>query len=398
MILSDNLRNIGRSDLLHLPPLYPITDARLDVPLSEQVRRLGQAGFPLVQFRGKPLDAKAQWMELHTALSDAALNGGWPLICVNDRVDLALLANRENLAPWGVHLGQTDLPPTEVRRLPGMEGLHLGTSTHGPDEWRALDPACDHAGIGPFRATATKGDHADPIKLEGLRLGCGMLREEGIAPIAIGGLTMQDARDCFEAGAESLAMVGEIARAEDPQELLWQAQILRWSVRPPFRRGQGIALVGGSGCGKSTLALELASRLGMPGKDLDAIVEAQAGKPIARIFAEDGEATFRGLESASAQEIFMTPGVLALGGGAWESSAIREAARRSGYAVLWIAENPGRIWERVGMDPARPLAQEKDAYFSCWRKRLPRWMEATPVLPLGRSVQALAEALAQAAG
>ena len=36
---------------MHLPPLYPITDPGSDLPLSTQIRRLGEAGFPLVQFR-----------------------------------------------------------------------------------------------------------------------------------------------------------------------------------------------------------------------------------------------------------------------------------------------------------------------------------------------------------
>ena len=50
--------------MLNLPPLYPITDARLERSLSTQVRRFGEAGFPLVQFRGKPLEADAQMAEL----------------------------------------------------------------------------------------------------------------------------------------------------------------------------------------------------------------------------------------------------------------------------------------------------------------------------------------------
>ena len=38
---------------MHLPPIYPITDAQLATPLSDQIRVLGEAGYPLVQFRGK---------------------------------------------------------------------------------------------------------------------------------------------------------------------------------------------------------------------------------------------------------------------------------------------------------------------------------------------------------
>ena len=153
---------------MHLPPLYPITDVRLELSLSAQIRRLGEFGYPLVQFRGKPLDAQAQLEQLRAALAAAAADGGWPAVCVNDRADLAVLASLEGLTPWGLHLGQEDLPPGETRGIPGLEGLHLGTSTHEPAQWEAPDPACDHAGVGPVRATATKPGAGAPLGLEGV--------------------------------------------------------------------------------------------------------------------------------------------------------------------------------------------------------------------------------------
>ncbi|HNX95034.1 MAG TPA: shikimate kinase [Holophaga sp.] len=379
--------------MLQLPPIYPITDGALDVSLAAQIQRLGDAGFPLVQFRGKPQNPRTQWEELREALAASHENAGWPLICVNDRSDLAVLAAREGWTLWGLHLGQDDLPPAVAKELPGLAGLHFGTSTHLAKEWEQLDAVCDHAGVGPFRATGSKGDHLAPIGLLGLRAGCRALRSKGLAPIAIGGLTLEDAKACFDAGAESLAMIREVARALDPSELLWQAQLDRWAVRPPLRKGQGVALVGGSGCGKSTLAKELGVRLGLPVKDLDEVIVQRAGKPIARIFEEDGEPAFRRLEADVTAEAFQSPAVLALGGGAWESTAIRAAARESEYPVLWIAENPARVWARIAHDPVRPLAQERSVFIARWRSRTARWMEAPMVLPLGRSASELAEAL-----
>lgn len=380
--------------MLPLPPLYPITDACLDMPLSEQIRRMGAAGFPLVQFRGKPLDAKTQMAELRKAQAEAGENGGWPMICLNDRADVAALMALEGCLPWGIHVGQGDLPPDEVRKLPGLSCCHLGISTHEAQEWDGVPSCCDHAGVGPFRATVTKGDHAPPIGLEGLRAGCTALRSKGITPIAIGGLRMEDALTCYEAGAESLAMVRELAQAEQPGELLWQAQLLRWRVRPPFRKGQGLALVGGSGSGKSTLGRLLGAELGLPFWDLDEVIVRKAGKSIARIFAEDGEPAFRRLEADATCEAFRKPAVLALGGGAWESAVIREAAGRAGYAPLWIAVNPGAIWERVAHDPVRPLAQDRSSYLERWRIRHVRWSAVPMILPLGRSAEVLAQTLA----
>jgi len=198
----------------------------------------------------------------------------------------------------------------------------------------------------------------------------------------------------FRAGAASLWVTAGMAGLDSSSDFLWQAQCLRWSIRPPFRRGQGVALVGGSGCGKSTLAKKLGGRLGLPVQDVDEVIALHAGKSIPRIFSEDGEAAFRRLETEATCRAFQSPAVLALGGGAWESEAIREAARASGYAVLWIAEHPGRVWDRVARDPGRPLAQERKAFMDRWRSRMPRWSEAAMVLPLGRSASRLAETLA----
>jgi len=379
--------------MLHLPPLYPITDAMRPESLSAQVRRLGEAGFPLVQFRGKPLDAQAQWLELRTALTDAAENGGWPLICVNDRADLALLAAREGLAPWGLHLGQDDLPAAEARKLPGLAEVHVGASTHEAAEWTQVDPACDHAGVGPVRGTATKADHAAPIGLEGLATGCASLRAQGIAPIAIGGLTLADAGACFEAGAESLAMVGEVHKAPNPAALGWEVQRLRWQVCPPFQPGQGVVILGGSGAGKSTLGRKLAFRRALPFHDLDEVIEARLGRPVAEIFAESGEAAFRALEAELLPGLLTSPAVVALGGGAWEAVANREAVAASGFAPLWLAESPARAWERAGRDPNRPLAQDRAAFMARWRTRMPAWSQADLLLAFGHSSRELVSAL-----
>ena len=379
--------------MLQLPPLYPITDATRAESLSAQVRRLGEAGFPLVQFRGKPLDARAQWVELRAALAEASANGGWPQICVNDRADLAMLAAREGLAPWGLHLGQGDLPAAEAVRLPGLSGCHFGASTHAPTEWEAPAAGCDHAGVGPYRGTATKADHAEPIGLEGLQAGCAALRARDLAPIAIGGLTAADARDCFAAGAEALAMVGELHRAGNPAELGWEVQRQRWQVRPPFRAGQGVVILGGSGAGKTTLAKELAQRADLPFHDLDAVIEQRQGRPISAIFAAAGEPAFRALEAEHLASLLGTPAIVALGGGAWEAPANRATVAASGFAALWLAESPLRAWARVGQDPNRPLAQDRAAFMARWAARVPAWSLAPMAIPFGHSSRELASAL-----
>ncbi len=378
---------------MNLPPLYPIIDARLDLSLSSQIRRFGEAGFPLVQFRGKPLDALAQMDELRSALRNSAENGGWPLTVVNDRADLAVLAASEGLAPWGLHLGQEDLPPEEARKLPGLAGLHIGTSTHCKEDWNTLPAACDHAGVGPVRGTATKADHSEPIGFGGLAQGCAALRSKGVAPIAIGGLDVEDLAACFEAGAESVAMVSALAAAEHPGELLWTAQLARWQARPPFRPGHGLLLAGSSGAGKSTLGKALALELDLPFHDLDRVIETRAGKPIPAIFLEDGEGAFRAHEAALLPALLSAPAVIALGGGAWESAAVRDAAAAAGFKAFWLAEEPAGCWARAGADPHRPLAADRGIFLARHRDRLARWSLLPCVLPLGRSPEEIGRAM-----
>jgi shikimate kinase len=113
-------------------------------------------------------------------------------------------------------------------------------------------------------------------------------------------------------------------------------------------------LVGPPGAGKSTVGLLLARQLGVVFTDTDDVVVAQAGKPVADIFVEDGEAAFRALESAAvATELERHDGVLALGGGAVLDPATR--ARLSGHRVVFLDVALADATARVGLNRDRPL-------------------------------------------
>ena len=60
-----------------------------------------------------------------------------------------------------------------------------------------------------------------------------------------------------------------------------------------------VVLVGAPGSGKSTVGALLAERLGLPFADADAVIEQRVGKPVAEIFADDGEAVFRAFEEST---------------------------------------------------------------------------------------------------
>jgi shikimate kinase len=116
-----------------------------------------------------------------------------------------------------------------------------------------------------------------------------------------------------------------------------------------------IALAGFMGTGKSTVGKLAAKRLGMAFVDTDEVIVARAGRPIAEIFAQDGEQAFRKLEADVCLEIGSGSGqVIALGGGALLNPQVREAfvARN---LVICLTCALDEIVRRVGDDPSRPL-------------------------------------------
>ncbi|MFD7749442.1 3-dehydroquinate synthase [Streptomyces sp. NPDC059698] len=118
--------------------------------------------------------------------------------------------------------------------------------------------------------------------------------------------------------------------------------------------GPLVVLVGPMGVGKSTVGELLAARLGATYRDTDADVVAEAGKPIAEIFYDEGEEHFRALERrAVAAAVAGHTGVLSLGGGAVLDGATRELL--AGRPVVYLSMDVDEAVRRVGLNTARPL-------------------------------------------
>jgi shikimate kinase len=97
---------------------------------------------------------------------------------------------------------------------------------------------------------------------------------------------------------------------------------------------RNLVITGFMGTGKTTVGQAVAARLGRPFVDMDAEIERRAGKPIARIFAEDGEAAFRRWEASICAELGLQRGlVIATGGGALVNPLNRAQMLRNGTVV-----------------------------------------------------------------
>jgi shikimate kinase len=117
-----------------------------------------------------------------------------------------------------------------------------------------------------------------------------------------------------------------------------------------FPNAAPIFLIGYRGTGKTTVARLLADRLRSDWIDADDEIERRAGKTIAAIFADDGEAAFRQLEADVVLELSgRRKCVVALGGGAIIREASRQAVAAAG-PVVWLTATAATIESRLAGD------------------------------------------------
>jgi shikimate kinase/3-dehydroquinate synthase len=139
--------------------------------------------------------------------------------------------------------------------------------------------------------------------------------------------------------------------------------------------GHHVALIGFMGAGKSTLGREVAERVGRPFVDLDREIERSSGQRVPQIFAGHGETAFRVVETEAARRALRShePSVIALGGGAVTTEAVRSLLRERAVTVL-VDVPVEEAWQRVrGGD--RPLGQDESRFRELYAERLPLYRE-----------------------
>jgi thiamine-phosphate diphosphorylase len=167
----------------------------------------------MLQWRDKRRDKGQQLPDLRAihalCLEHAAL------LIVNDHADLALVLARSRGGPTGlgVHVGQKDLPVTEVRAIV-PETLILGASTNNPEEARAAAAAgANYIAVGDIFGTASKEGTraASPERLAEVRAAV------AVPVFGIGGINAANVREVMAAGAAGVAVISAVCSAEDPR-------------------------------------------------------------------------------------------------------------------------------------------------------------------------------------
>ena len=122
-----------------------------------------------------------------------------------------------------------------------------------------------------------------------------------------------------------------------------------------------VILTGFMATGKTEVGRRLARRLGRPFVDTDGLIEAAARKPVADIFASEGEARFRELERVAVAEACLVPeAVVATGGGTLLDADNRRRLAAAG-PIVCLSASAEEILRRVGDPRTRPLLANGDA-------------------------------------
>ncbi|MEM9164988.1 MAG: shikimate kinase [Cyanobacteria bacterium P01_F01_bin.4] len=125
---------------------------------------------------------------------------------------------------------------------------------------------------------------------------------------------------------------------------------------PNFLQNTNVYLIGMMGAGKSTVGKRLAEQLGYRFLDTDTVIEQTTGQPISQIFAEQGEAAFRNLETQVLNQVSAYPRLVVATGGGMVIKQMNWSYLQYG-AVVWLDVPVEQLVARLTGDVSRPLLQ-----------------------------------------
>lgn len=186
--------------------LYAVTDRAWvgKQTLLEQIEDALTGGATLIQLREKELDADAFLREAIQARA-VCHRYGVPLI-INDNVDVALKAGAD-----GVHVGIEDAPVADIRRRVGANFIIGATAKTVEQAQLAQESGADYLGVGAVFPSPTKRS-AIRISADQLRAICESVH---IPAVAIGGISLENARELCGCGVQGIAVVSSIFAAQD---------------------------------------------------------------------------------------------------------------------------------------------------------------------------------------
>lgn len=193
--------------------LYLVTDQDLCLgrPIVDVVMQAVQAGVQAVQIREKNSNTRDFLALAKVLVKEVQVRHNIPVI-INDRVDIALASGAS-----GVHLGQSDMPVADARKLMGTRRIIGLTAPTAADLEKAIKEEVQYIAVSPVFPTNTKKDTAPAWGLEGMRKARAFMDEKHctIPLMTIGGINTQNAREILNTGVESIAVVSAICSAPD---------------------------------------------------------------------------------------------------------------------------------------------------------------------------------------
>ena len=186
--------------------LYLVTDSDIlkGRDFYESIEEALKAGVKTVQLREKKASGK-EFLEKAYKLRELTKKYN-AIFIINDRVDIAMLVGAD-----GVHIGQSDIPCSEVRHLIGNDKI-IGVSTQNLElSLKAKNDGADYIGVGSMFTTTTKLD-AKHVSIEELR----SIKENIEIPIVcIGGINLSNISALKNENIDGYAIVSEILKYDD---------------------------------------------------------------------------------------------------------------------------------------------------------------------------------------